>query len=193
MKFRRIAVYTAVAFTVLCAGMRQASANGVVISVISAPFVTVSVGDTFTIPISITGAVDLTSWQFDLAFNPAIVKANSITEGPFLSSSGAATTLFVPGAIDNGGGHILGTSDFFADISSPPSGSGVLAKIEFTALVSGALPLTLSNVFLNLSNQGFEIGNGGITVVPEPTTLTLLIGGLALLGARRLARRSDKF
>ena len=48
--------------------------------VISAPFVTVGVGDTFTIPVSITGATDLTSWQFDLAFNPAIVTANSVTE-----------------------------------------------------------------------------------------------------------------
>ena len=37
------------------------------------------VGDTFTIAISITDAVDLTSWQFDLGFNPAIVQANSVT------------------------------------------------------------------------------------------------------------------
>jgi hypothetical protein len=71
-----------------------------------------------------------------------------------------------------------------------------LANIEFTALVSGAPPLTLSNVFLNLSNQGFEIGNGAITVTPEPGSLVLLAGGLAFLAAgRRLARprRRDGF
>src|SRR5499426_1613625 len=43
--------------------------------VLSVPFVTVGVGDTFTIPLSITGATDVTSWQFDLAYSPSIVKA----------------------------------------------------------------------------------------------------------------------
>jgi len=40
--------------------------------VLSGPFVTVGVGDTFTIPISITGATEVTSWQFDLAYNPSM-------------------------------------------------------------------------------------------------------------------------
>jgi hypothetical protein len=132
--------------------------------VVSAPFVTVGVGDTFTIPVRITGATALTSWQFDLAFDPTLVRANSVIEGPFLSSSGAQSTLFVPGFIDNGGGHILGVNDLFIDISPPPSGDGVLANIEFTALAPGVSPLTFSNVFLNLSDQGFSTVNGQITV-----------------------------
>ena len=196
MKIRRLAIYAAVAFTLLTVGVRQACAYGVGVPVISAPFVTVSVGDTFTIPISIVDAADLTSWQFDLSFNPAIVKANSVTEGAFLSSSGTAQTLFIPGAIDNGGGHILGTADLFTDILPPPSGNGVLANIEFSALAPGVSPLTFSNVFLNLSDQGFENANGQITVrgtprIPEPAAMVLLTSGLVLLGARR--RRGDKF
>ena len=172
-------------------------ANGV--TTISAPSVTVGVGDTFTIPISIMGATDLTSWQFDLAFDPAIVTANSVTEGPFMSAFGA--TLFIPGVIDNGTGLISLVADSYLDLPPNPSGDGVLANIDFTALALGVSPLTFSNLFLNLSDQGFGIENGQITVtgtpqkVPEPATLALLASGLALLGMRRLARcgRRDQF
>jgi len=71
--------------------------------VLSAPFVTVGVGDTFTIPISITGSTDVTSWQFDLAYSPSLVKANSVTEGPFMSAFGTienAVEAMKKGAVD---------------------------------------------------------------------------------------------
>src|ERR1700682_1643744 len=84
--------------------------------IISAPFVTVSVGDTFTIPISITGATDVTSWQFDLAYTPRIVKANSVTEGPFMSAFGI--TFFTAGVIDNVTGLISLVADAYVDL--PP-------------------------------------------------------------------------
>ena len=83
---------------------------------ISAPFVTVGLGDTFTIPISITGAVDFTSWQFDLSFNPIIVQANSVTDGPFMSAFGL--TLFGPGVIDNGTGLISLVTDAYVDFAA---------------------------------------------------------------------------
>lgn len=161
---------------------------------ISAPFATVGVGDIFTVPISITGATDLTSWQFDLAFDQAIVQANSVTEGPFMLSFG--TTLFSSGVIDNTIGLISLVTDSYVDLPPNPSGSGVLANIGFQALAPGVSLLTFSNVFLNLSDTGFNIANGQITVtaapVPEPTTLVLLTSGLALLGARCLARSKGR-
>lgn len=85
-------------------------------------------------------------------------------------------------------------TDAYVDLLPGPSGSGVLATIEFQALAVGVSPLTLSNVFLNLSDQGFQIANGQVTVlgqvpVPEPSTVALLCVGVAALAVRRWARR----
>lgn len=158
--------------------------------VMVAPFVVVAVGDTFTIQVSIADALDLESFQFDLAFDPLIVQAFDVgvTPGAALPSDWFFTS---PGFVDNAGGQILGVSAF----GSAFSGGGVIAEIQFTALMAGVSPLTLSNAFLNLSDQGFGVANGQITVtgaatVPEPTTLALLAIGLLGFGARRSATRA---
>jgi hypothetical protein len=154
---------------------------------ISAPFVTVAAGDTFTISISITEAVDLESFQFDLGFDPLKVSANvaGATAGANLPVDWLFTS---PGTVDNTGGQILGVSAFSA-FGSPFSGSGEIAEIEFTALMAGGSPLALSNVFLNFSDLDVDISNGQIAV-PEPTTLALLAIGLLAFGTRRPAARA---
>ena len=157
--------------------------------IISAPNVTASVGDTVTIPISITDAVDLQFFQFDLSFAPLVVQANTAgaTAGALLPGDWFFTS---PGTVDNTGGQILGVSAF----GSAVSGSGVIADIEFQAIAPGTSPLTFQNVQLNLSDTGFTTTDGQITVtatapVPEPETLVLLTSGLGLLGMQRLAGR----
>ncbi len=149
-----------------------------------------SVDTVFTVSISITNATELTSWQFDLAFDPAIVHADAVTEGPFLSTSGANLTLFSPGFILSG--LVSGVSDFYSDLPPGPSGSGILALTRFHTLAPGISQLTLSNVFLDLSDQGFNISNGQVLVMPEPSSLALLICGLVLLRTRRIGSRNNQ-
>ena len=175
-------VRVALVVTCLVLAALPISAYAVPVPTITASSATVNVGDTFHILISISSPVEVDSWQFDLAFTASLLKANSVTEGPFLSESGTKTTLFSPGVIDNGTGHITLVTDSFVDLLPGPSGSGVLADISFTALAPGVSPLTLSNVFLNDLDSGFLKTDGLVTIngaaVPEPMTVALLAIGL---------------
>jgi hypothetical protein len=167
------------------------------IPIVSAGSATVTVGDVFTIPVSITDAVDLTSFQFDLSFDASILQVTrtGVTESPFFTQGDI--TVFSPGVIDNTSGNILGVAD--ALIFQPPvNGSGDLAFIEFQAVAAGTSPLVLSNVFLNLSDTGFAVTNGSVCVnlpggntctpvgaVPQPGSVPLLLAAAIaiLLGA----------
>ena len=196
-KIARPAVERIVAtWTVVLMGL-AASRSVEAAPIVSVGSATVDVGDLVTIPVLIDEAIDLTFWQFDLAFDPAVVQANTITEGPFLSAFGA--TLFGGGVIDNGAGLISLVTDAYVDLPPNPAGDGVLAEIQFLALATGTSQLVLSNVFLNLSTQGLEIENGQITVtgptpptVPEPATLVLMTSGLALCARHRVRQRSNR-
>ena len=157
--------------------------------VVSAPIKTVTVGDAFSVDISVSDAAALESFQFDLGFLPSIVRAD--TAG---ASAGAALPgdwfFLSPGTVDDTNGDILGV----AASGSPFSGSGAIASFQFTALALGVSPLDLSSVFLNFSDSGFTVLDGAITVVaqiPEPGTLALLASGFAFFGARRL-RQSNR-
>jgi len=175
-------VRVALVVTCLVVAVLSISTYAVALPTITADSATVNVGDTFHILISISSPTEVDSWQFDLAFTASLLKANSVTEGSFLSESGSKLTLFSPGVIDNGTGHITLVTDSFVDLPPGPSGSGVLADISFTALAPGVSPLTLSNVFLNDLDSGFLTTNGQVTIrgaaVPEPMTVALLAMGL---------------
>jgi Cohesin domain/PEP-CTERM motif len=162
---------------------------------------TVNVNDIFSINVRVADAVDLTSWQFDLGYDETLLQAQLVTEGPFLASFGTTLfppTVFTPGIIDNTTGLISLVANAFADLPPLPSGSGVLATIQFKALAEGTSLLTLSNTFLNGLDSGFTVANGSVCVnggsncggaVPEPSSLWLL--GLGVVLVWRLTRWSQ--
>ena len=100
------------------------------------------IDDTFTLDISAETVFDLAGWQFDIAFNPTILEAISVSEGNFLRTGG--TTFFQAGSINNANGKITGLSA--ARLSAQGvTGTGTLLQVRFKAKSDGETKLALQN------------------------------------------------
>ena len=101
----------------------------------------VAVGDTFTLRLSADNITDLAGWQTNILFDPASLKANSVSEGNFLKQKGGRTH-FGKGTINNQKGKIAGISS--ARISQGGvDGEGTLLSVAFTAKVAGETRVAL--------------------------------------------------
>jgi len=191
---RRLFIYLLTAVILVGAGATRAAAS------------TISLGSrivisptTFALPVEITGAIQVSSWEFALTYNPADVQVNTTcdpfsgdiycslvtsyaTEGDFFAA-GAPFNLLTPGFVDLNPSTFAQTGLLFAVTGAyggpppAPSGSGTLAFIEFTRLGSGDSPITV---------RGTAVSD---VTVPEPGTLTLLATGLLAPRVRRAFQR----
>ncbi len=122
-------------------------------------------GDTFTFDVHAENVLDLAGWQFDIAFNPALLEAVSVSEGDFLKTDGGST-FFQKGRIDNGGGKITGLSTALLG-DHGASGSGDILHVQFKAKSGGNTEIALRN-FQFGSIHGDEIPAG-----PHEITFTV--------------------
>ena len=122
-------------------------------------------GDIFTIDVRAEAIIDLAGWQFDIAFDPALLEAVSVSEGDFLKTDGGST-FFQKGLIDNGSGKITGLSvALLGDRGA--SGSGDILHVQFKAKSGGNTEIALRN-FQFGSIHGKEITTG-----PHEITFTV--------------------
>jgi hypothetical protein len=145
---------------------------------------TPTVGGSFNVLVNISAVTDLYGYQFDIQYNPSILSAASVTEGPFLAAGGA--TFFIPGAINNIGGTITFTSDVLISALAGVAGSGSLATLNFSALAKGTSALVLSNVELldsNLDDIAFVTSGANVNpvsgnTIPEANSGVLVSFGI---------------
>jgi len=167
-------------------------------SALAAPVLSIDPGvtrvskfQTFELAVDISSVTDLYSYQLDIAFDPDVLQASAVTEGPFLRSGGP--TLFTPFMIDNAGGTITFIGGLLLGMVPGVSGSGSLAVLNFTSTTYGTSPIVISEILLNDSGGNPIVPadpvNGIVNVIPEPATVWLMGAGVSalLLRYRRLS------
>lgn len=136
--------------------IERAVASITIISVYP-PTSTASIGEAFTIGITITEVTNLYGWQFNLTFDPAILNVTEVNEASFLKK--VAQTTFLK-SINNTAGYALVCALFSPPI--PPDGaygSGTVANVTFRVKSGGETPLefnktmTKLRTIMNISNK----------------------------------------
>ena len=121
----------------------------------------IHLGDTFTLDIRAENVFDLAGWQFDIAFDPAVLEAVDVSEGDFLKTDGG-TTFFQSGRIDNAAGKITGL--IAGRISEGGvSGNGSVLQVRFKAKSEGETELALRNFEFG-SSTGENIPAGPLEI-----------------------------
>jgi Cohesin domain len=188
-----------VASVVFVCAMFAASASAGPILSINPATTTVSVGDSFTLNIDIAGVDDLFSYNFDLLFDPEILRFDGIAEGEFLKSGTFPGTEFFSLGEETPGLVSFITNSIYGD--EGVTGSGTLAIATFFALMPGetliSFPTEFPNQLLFSDSSDSPIGvtaDEGLvqvnasTVPDEPSAMILLVAALAVAACRCFTR-----
>jgi hypothetical protein len=178
----------------LLVGVGMRDANAAYISLGSR--ISVAPG-TFVLPVMINDAFELTEWSFDLTYDPTDLQINTncdpfggdlycslltgpITEGDFFAA-GAPFNLLIPGFVGLDPvslaqtGSLFGVYGLYGGSTPAPSGSGVLAYIQFLQIGDGS----------SVIDVGSDFEDPPVTNVPEPGTALLLLAALLMMLAFR--------
>jgi len=141
--------------------------------VLNLPEVQTDPGEEFDVKLMINTTAATRAMQFNIAFDPAILRCESISEGTFYrdwaAANGASTLVLPTPSCDNDLGLVTMMGITILGGQSGPSGEGVVADIRFTAMVDGISPLTLGEVIVaddGVVSQELEttLVNGQVTV-----------------------------
>lgn len=146
----------------------------------------VSLGDTFTIDVAVDPQDNsVYGAQYDLAFNPAILRFVEQTKGNFLSQDGADTIVVVNRLNDES--QMLEYGETRMGAKDGVTGAGLLARITFEVVSAGSTDLLLSGVILADPHagaiDGVVLNNGTVNVETTTPMAIVTIPDVVAMGA----------
>jgi len=124
-------------------------------------------GETFTVNVTISDVTNLYGWQFNITFDPNVLRCEKAAEGPFLSS--VNTTMYPAPKIDNDKGYVMSSSLFWIPWYPPQgaSGSGLLANVTFTVKSGGSTSLHFDSERTYLRTVKFPPLGGDVQAITD--------------------------
>jgi hypothetical protein len=127
-------------------------------------------GAQFTADIVVDKVAYLGAYEFTLTFDPTVISFVGVANGAFLGSTGRSTNCLGP--FLEAGSVRYGCVTLGSEPSGP-SGTGLLARVTFSAQVPGTSALDLTNVILtDISGTPLPHldADGQVTVIAGPTS-----------------------
>jgi len=164
----------------------------------------VSAGSSFLVNVSVAtaGGENIWAYQFDILFDPAVLRFTDATDGTFLPVADLAFATLTWAPYTPGDGAITGISNSLSGSAPGVSGAGLLAQVQFLALAPSSLSfLAPFNTFLlndsldqlgGVTETGTQVQITAADSVPEPGTCALLGVGLAVAAIRFLSASSSR-
>ena len=90
-------------------------------------------GSNFQVSIEIDPTGPVAGVQFELVFDPAVIRAQSVADGTFLDQNGA-NTFFNPGTIDNINGAVTGVAGAIISPGQTVASSGMFSTLTFSVV-----------------------------------------------------------
>jgi len=124
-----------------------------------------SIGQSFTVKISVSNVNNLYGWEIKMRWNATILDTVNVTEGSFLKSGGDT---FFANQTNNAVGFVLVDCTLLGNVSGV-SGSGTLVTIQFYVKESGECILDLYDTkLISTSEQpiAHTVTDGYFKVIP---------------------------
>ena len=156
----------------------------------------VAVGSRFEVTIDVLSIADLYAYEFDVGFDPHVLRVDRVREGPLLAGYGA--TYFLAGLAEAGAGRVDGIADTLLTEVPGAAGSGELVTLDFTAIGTGSSSVSLDGLqLLDSACNPIAADTAATSIrvtpaarVPEPLAMSLLGPALLALLRRRNGSRA---
>ena len=139
----------------------------------------INVGDVIDVDVFVKDVQNLSGFQFNLNYNPAVLKVTKSSDQLFLASQQGSNAISISDPTPDSDGVYISAATEFGEIgTTDESGSGVLARITLEAVKAGSSPLTLTELIL------ISVGPGGdpVPIAPSDPDSSFFLG-LALNAA----------